>query len=353
MTGPSFEPVRPGVGQRCWSTSLARTLSITRSPSTVWTALNGTKRPSPFGRSRWKSVPWTDLTVPTVVAVRPDDVHRLADLPAVAVLGRAGPGTGAGLARTGARADAGRAGDADAVGRDAALAEAATVAGEGAAVDHRLGVEGVVAGALAHPKLVLDVADARDVLDKLLGEAADPAAVRHAAQHDGGVGDLDVHLAGVDVAVAGQQLADFLTDAIVRAPVAARAAPTEATLAAGLPTVLLASLPGVLLAVLVPELLGRSIAVAVLLPAAGRAAGARRATVAAGAGVAHAGVAAVPGADVALVVRAGRWAVGRLLVALLPAARSNWPPRSASPWPPQPPWPSRSNGWPLKRRPWP
>jgi len=72
-----------------------------------------------------------------------------------------------------------------------------------------------VTGLPVHAKLILDVPNPGDILDKLLGKSAGPATISRAPQDDGGSLHLDIHIAGVDLAMAGQQFTNIIADSVV------------------------------------------------------------------------------------------------------------------------------------------
>ena len=71
---------------------------------------------------------------------------------------------------------------------------------------------------------VVDLADAGEILEGVLGDPLLAPAVDGAFEGDLAVLDPHLDVGGVDVAVAGQQVADVLADAVVRALIALRAA---------------------------------------------------------------------------------------------------------------------------------
>src|SRR5688572_9583997 len=79
------------------------------------------------------------------------------------------------------------------------------------------------------PDLVHHVADPHDLLGEVLGTALGPAIVDGPAQDDLAVLDRDLDLRGIDAVVGHEPVTDLLAETIVRALVALRAAPGEAT----------------------------------------------------------------------------------------------------------------------------
>src|SRR5215210_6509760 len=84
----------------------------------------------------------------------------------------------------------------------------------------RLGLRAAVRSASGDAELVVDVADAGEVLDGFLGEPLLLTAVDRAGQRHLAVVHLDGDAAGIDLPVAGERLADLFLDALAGALIA-------------------------------------------------------------------------------------------------------------------------------------
>jgi hypothetical protein len=70
-----------------------------------------------------------------------------------------------------------------------------------------------------HPKLVVNLAHAGNVLGDILGQSLGLAAIHVAAQGDLSIAYANLNLGGVDVGILGETFAKVFIDAIIRAAI--------------------------------------------------------------------------------------------------------------------------------------